>query len=80
MIDLRREQFLLKDSFRPPVGSNGMFLTSLSKPDYIGMRIGPHSLCGFDMEVDYGNWKHIHAMLKYYNGMKIKVDGNPFHP
>ena len=44
------------------------------------MCIGKYSLCDNDMMIDFGDWKHIHAMLKYYNGMKMKVDGNPFHP
>ena len=80
MIDLRREQFLLKDSYRPPVGSSGGFPSHVEKPDYIGMCIGPHVLCDYEMKVDYGNWRHIHAMLKYYSGMKAKTEGNPFHP
>ena len=80
MIDLRREQFLLKDSYRPPVGNTGVLPSYTEKPDYIGMCIGPHVLCDYEMQVDYGNWKHIHAMLKYYSGMKAKTTDNPFHP
>ena len=80
MIDLRREQFLLKDSYRPPVGSSGGFPSHVEKLDYVGMCIGPHVLCDYEMKVDYGNWRHIHAMLKYYSGMKAKTEGNPFHP
>lgn len=80
MIDLRREQFLLKDSFRPPVGS-GLALTGYSemKDDY-GMCIGPHILCPGSMMVDFGNWQHIYNMLKYYSGMKAKLIDNPYHP
>lgn len=55
MIDLRREQFLLKDSYRPPVGSSGGFPSHVEKPDYVGMCIGPHVLCDYEMKVDYGN-------------------------
>ena len=80
MIDLRREQFLLKDSFFPPVGGVIGFPSCVDRPDYIGMCIGPHVLCDCDMQVDYGNWRHIHAMLKYYSGMKSKTEDNPFHP
>ena len=80
MIDLRREQFLLKDSYKPIVCNNATFPIYAEKPDYIGMTIGPHVLCDYDMLVDFGDWKHIHAMLKYYNGMKSKVKDNPYHP
>lgn len=80
MIELRREQFLLKDSYRPPIGGSTGFPSHTERPDYIGMCIGPHVLCDYDMKVDYGNWRHIHAMLKYYSGMKSKTDGNPWHP
>ena len=55
MIDLRREQFLLKDSYRPPVGSSGGFPSHVDKPDYIGMCIGKNVLCDYEMQVDYGN-------------------------
>lgn len=81
MIDLRREQFLLKDSYRPVVQSSGGFPTYTDKPDYLGMCIGPHVLCDMDgMSVDFGNWRHIHAMLKYYAGMEIKVEDKIHHP
>lgn len=80
MIDLRREQFLLKDSFRPVVNSCGGFPVHVEKPDYLGMCIGPHVLCDIDDKVDFGNWRHIHAMLKYYTGMKPKLEDNIHHP
>lgn len=80
MIDLRREQFLLKDSYRPVVGTSGGFPSHVEKPDYLGMCIGPHILCDIDMKVDFGNWRHIHAMLKYYNGMVPKLEDNIHHP
>ena len=80
MIDLRREQFLLKDSFCPPVGLIGSFGQRAERPDYVGMCIGKIILCDNDMMIDFGNWQHLHAMLKYYNGMKMKVEGDPFHP
>lgn len=80
MIDLRREQFLLKDSYRPVVGTTGGFPSHVDKPDYLGMCIGPHILCDIDTKVDFGNWRHIHAMLKYYNGMVPKIEDNIHHP
>lgn len=80
MIDLRREQFLLKDAFRPVVNSIGGFPIHVEKPDYLGMRIGPHVLCESDSCVDFGDWRHIHAMLKYYNGMMPKLEHNVHHP
>lgn len=80
MIDLRREQFLLKDSYRPVTGGNGSFPPHVTKPDYIGMVIGPHEICDFGLKIDFGDWRHIHAMLKYYAGMKTKVEGDPYHP
>lgn len=80
MIDLRREQFLLKDAFRPVVQTVGGFPSHVDKPDYLGMTIGLHSLVDSDLSVDFGNWRHIHAMLKYYNGMKTKTEGNIHHP
>ena len=80
MIDLRREQFLLKDSYKPVTGGNATFPPHVTKPDYIGMVIGPHEICDFGLRVDFGDWKHIHAMLKYYAGMKTKVEGDPYHP
>lgn len=79
MIDLRREQFLLKDIFKPTICNLPSFGSFTHKPDHIGMRIGKNILCETGMEVDYGNWKHIYAMLKYYNGMKAVTDGNPYH-
>lgn len=79
MIDLRREQFLLRDAFKPPVQISG-FQPNVEKPDYLGMAIGPHMICDLGMTVDFGDWRHIHAMLKYYAGMKARIDGNPFHP
>lgn len=81
MIDLRREQFLLKDAFRPVIGTNGGFGNGHSEPrDDYGMKIGPHILCEGSMIVDFGNWQHIYAMLKYYSGMKSKLIDNPYHP
>ena len=80
MIDLRREQFLLKDSFRPPIGSS-LTVHGYSEPhDDFGMCIGPHVLCPGEMMVDFGNWQHIYNMLKYYSGMKAKLIDNPYHP
>lgn len=79
MIDLRREQFLLKDIFRPTICNTPSFASHVKKPDCIGMKIDNNILCDNDMMVDYGNWKHIYAMLKYYSGMKAVVDGNPYH-
>ena len=79
MIDLRREQFLLKDIFKPTICSAPTFASHVRKPDYIGMKIDNNILCESDMMVDYANWRHIYAMLKYYSGMKAVVDGNPYH-
>lgn len=80
MIDLRREQFLLKDSYRPVVQSSGGFPSIVEKPDNLGMCIGPYILADNGDCVDFGNWQHIHAMLKYYNGMKVKVEDKIHHP
>ena len=79
MIDLRREQFLLKDIFKPVICNLPSFGSFTHKADHIGMKIGRHMLCETGMEVDYGDWKHIYAMLKYYNGMKSVTDENPYH-
>ena len=80
MIDLRREQFILKDIFKPTVCSVPNFLGYSPKNDYYGMCIGPHILCPGDMMVDFGNWRHIYAMLKYYSGMKGRIIDDPYHP
>lgn len=80
MIDLRREQFLLKDSYNPPIGTALTFPFYVEKPDNIGIRVGKNIVCYYPLQVDFGNWKHLHAMLKYYGGMKAKTDGQPLHP
>ena len=80
MIDLRREQFLLKDSYNPPIGTALTFPFYVEKPDNIGIRVGKNIVCDYPLQVDFGNWKHLHAMLKYYGGMKAKTDGQPLHP
>ncbi len=81
MIDLRREQFLLKDAFRPVIGSKAGFGNGHAEvQDAFGMCIGPHVLCEGSMMVDFGNWQHVYAMLKYYSGMKGMVIDNPYHP
>lgn len=80
MIDLRCEQFMLKDSYRPPIGMALTFPFYVEKPDNIGIRIGHEVICDYPLLVDFGNWKHLHAMLKYYGGMKAKTDGQPLHP
>lgn len=80
MVELSREQFLLKDSFRPVVNV-GVGFQGYSEPiDEIGMCIGNHVLCPGAQMVDFGNWKHVYAMLKYYSGMKAKTIDNPYHP
>lgn len=79
MIDLRREQFLLKDIFRPTICNMPCFNGYPVKKDYIGMRIGNNILCPSDMYVDFGNWRHVYAMLKYYAGMEITLEDNPYH-
>lgn len=80
MIDLRREQFILKDIFKPIICNMPIFNGYCEPTDYIGMKIGNHILCENDMMVDYGNWQHIYAMLKYYNGMKCAINDSPYHP
>lgn len=80
MIDLRREQFLLKDAYKPVVGCGNSFPVHVERPDYLGMRIGKDYLCKMDACVDFGNWRHIHAMLKYYGGMTKKLEGKVHHP
>lgn len=80
MIDLRREQFLLKDIFRPVICAVPTFYTYSEKKDEYGMCIGEHILCPGSLMIDFGNWQHIYAMLKYYSGMKAKTEDNPFHP
>lgn len=80
MIDLRREQFLLKDIFRPTICSCPHFQGFAPKADEYGMCIGPHILCPGALMIDFGNWQHIYAMLKYYSGMKGKVIDDPYHP
>ena len=80
MVDLRREQFILKDIFKPVVCS-GMTFQGYTEPrDEYGMCIGPHILCPGSLMVDFGNWQHIYNMLKYYSGMKAKTIDNPYHP
>lgn len=80
MIDLRREQFILKDIFRPVVQLMPSFGNFSQIADDYGMCIGSHILCPGSMMIDYGNWRHIYAMLKYYSGMEAKTRDNPYHP
>lgn len=80
MVDLRREQFILKDIFKPVVGSVPSFHGYSGNSDEFGMCIGPHVLCDGELMVDFGNWRHIYNMLKYYSGMKAKTIDNPYHP
>lgn len=79
MVDLRREQFLLKDIFKPTICNVPCFQSYSRKKEYLGICIGKNVLCESDMLVDYGNWRHIYAMLKYYAGMKALVQDNPYH-
>lgn len=79
MIDLRREQFLLKDIFRPVVCNAPIFHNYACRPDTFGMKIGPHSLCDSPLSVDYGKWQDVYAMLKYYNGMKARAGDDPYN-
>ena len=79
MIDMRREQFLLKDSFRLACGSSPGFKTFCAKHHILGMKIGPHILVDDCYMVDYGNWQHIYNLLKYYNGMVSKINGDPMN-
>ena len=77
MIDMRCEQFLLKDSFRLACGSSPGFKTFAAKQHVLGMKIGPHVIVDNYYMVDYGNWQHIYNLLKYYNGMVSKINGDP---
>ncbi len=79
MIDLRREQFILKDIFRPIVCGGAIFSGHAPKMDYMGMAIGDNILCDSANIIDYGNWRHIYPMLKYYAGMKGNIRENPHH-
>lgn len=79
MIDLRREQFLLKDIFRPVICNVPNFIGYSIKPDIMGMKIGKHILCDNSMMIDYGNWRHVYGLLKYYSGMKATINDNPYH-
>lgn len=80
MVDLRREQFLLKDCYRPVICTGPNFQGWSLPTDDFGMCIGPHILCPGSMMVDFGNWQHIYAMMKNYSGMKAKFIDNPYHP
>lgn len=78
MIDLRREQFLLKDIFKPVIGGVISFACT-QKPQYIGMKIGNNVLCDCEMNIDYTNWQHIYNLLKYYSGMKSHINNDPYN-
>ena len=80
MIELRRAQFLLKDCVRPVVGIGPGFQGFSEPRDDYGMCIGNNILCPGEMMVDFGDWRHIYAMLKFYSGMKAKIIDNPYHP
>jgi len=84
MIDLRREQFLLRDAYRPCVCNNGgaaFGYGAYAIPDVIGVRIGSHVLApSTGHEVDFANPQHIHALLKFYAGMHYGLcDSNDPH-
>lgn len=76
MIDLRREQFILKDAYKPTMGTAMHFTRYSRKPDIIGMKIGKFTMCENSLMVDFGNWRHIYALLKFYSGMKTVIDDN----
>lgn len=81
MISLRREQYILKDSFKPTIPCSPGFRGLVIPTDGIGMRIGDYILYETgETEIDFGNWRHIYALLKYYSGMKARVDGDPNNP
>lgn len=80
MVEMRREQFLLKDCYRPVICAGPHFQGWSEPTDDFGMCIGPHILCPGSMMVDFGNWQHIYAMMKNYSGMKAKLMDNPYHP
>ena len=80
MIDLRKEQFLLKDIFKPVVCIAAGFRGYSEPKDEIGMCIGPNILCDGALMIDFGDWRHIYALLKYYSGMKAKTIDNPYSP
>jgi hypothetical protein len=81
MIDLRREQYILKDSFKPKISIPPNFKGMYREADGIGMAIGPHILYeSGETIVDFGNWKHIYNLLKYYSNMKTHTEGNPYSP
>lgn len=79
MIDMRREQFLLKDAFRLGCCSAPSFRTFTEKPHVLGMKIGNHVIVDNYYMIDYGNWQHIYNLLKYYNGMVSKINGDPLN-
>ena len=80
MIDLRKEQFLMKDVYKLGYNIMNSYPGYTIKPDPLGMCIGPHILCPGSMMIDFGNWQHIYALLKYYSGMKAKTIDNPQSP
>lgn len=66
MIEFRREQYLLKDSYRPTLGAI-QHIARYDKPrDEIGMRIGDYIIYETLNMIDYGNEKHIYELLKHY--------------
>lgn len=79
MINLRNEQFLLKDSYRPTICTVPIFNGYSKVRDGYGMCIGKEILCPGELMVDFGNWQHIYAMLKHYAGMKGKLIDDPYH-
>ncbi len=76
MIDLRREQFLLKDSYKPVIGTVTNFQGYSRPDDIIGMKIGNFVMCDNEVMIDFGNWQHVYNLLKFYSGMKGNIDGD----
>ena len=79
MISLKREQFILKDMFKPTMNRMGGFASYVKPQDPLGMKIGKHMLCEGEFVIDYGDWRHVYHMLKFYSSIKGKCIDNPYH-
>lgn len=77
MISLRREQFLLKDAFRPVTCGLPSFKTNVEKSHVLGMCVGNNIIVENPYMIDFGNWQHVYNLMKYYSGMKLKINDNP---
>lgn len=73
-IDLCRNQYYLKDIFRPTINVVPSFSFNRHEPDSFGFKAGKYILCPHSEErmIDLGNPEHVYQLLRQYVTIKEK--------